>query len=70
MIPYALAAIAVTAITFATAWFWNGVNAADPTWPRGIGYWAMTLPYAPMLLWGPLLAVLTGAYWRRRRVHG
>lgn len=70
VIPFALATIAVTAITFATAWFWNGVNAADPTAPRGLGYWAMTLPYAPMLLWGPLLAILTVAYWRRRRLHG
>ncbi|WP_308295117.1 hypothetical protein [Streptomyces sp. NK08204] len=23
--------------------------------------------YAPLVLWGPLLAVLTVAYWRRRR---
>jgi hypothetical protein len=25
------------------------------------------LCYAPLLLWGPLLAVLTVAYWKRRR---
>lgn len=26
--------------------------------------------YAPLVLWGPLLAVLTVAYWKRRRVTG
>jgi hypothetical protein len=26
--------------------------------------------YAPLVLWGPLLAVLTVAYWRRRRAGG
>ncbi|WP_091105583.1 hypothetical protein [Micromonospora citrea] len=30
-------------------------------------YWVMTLCYAPLLLWGPLLAVVTFAYYRRRR---
>ncbi|MFJ3974654.1 hypothetical protein [Streptomyces sp. NPDC090021] len=28
------------------------------------------LSYLPLLLWGPLLGVLTVACWRRRRVHG
>ncbi|MEJ8654298.1 hypothetical protein WKI65_41205 [Streptomyces sp. MS1.AVA.3] len=26
--------------------------------------------YAPLILWGPLLAVLTVAYWKRRRAAG
>ncbi|MFG2990674.1 hypothetical protein ACGFZK_15540 [Streptomyces sp. NPDC048257] len=69
-IPFALAAVAVTVLACAMAWFWNGVNAGDPTAPRGLGYWAMTLSYVPVLLWGPLLAVLSAAYWCRRRTHG
>lgn len=30
----------------------------------------MTLCYAPLVLWGPLLGAVTVAYWRRRRIHG
>lgn len=28
--------------------------------------WVAAVAYAPLLLWGPLLAALTWAYWRRR----
>ncbi|MFI6472868.1 hypothetical protein ACIBL5_21735 [Streptomyces sp. NPDC050516] len=33
-------------------------------WQGGVFY----LCYTPLVLWGPLLAVLTFAYWKRRRV--
>ena len=44
-----------------------GGFADDPT-----SGWAslMALCYAPALLWGPLLAAVTMAYWRRRRSAG
>ncbi|MFI2780748.1 hypothetical protein [Streptomyces sp. ALB3] len=38
--------------------------------PSEVGGWGTYyyyLSYAPLVLWGPMLAVLTYAYWRRRR---
>jgi hypothetical protein len=34
--------------------------------PEGIAYWVMTVVYAPLLLWGPLLAVVAIASFRIR----
>ncbi|MEU9142402.1 hypothetical protein [Streptomyces sp. NPDC048349] len=71
VIPAALGATAVTGITLIGASTWNDVIAANPDSPgEGFGYWFFTLSYAPLLLWGPLLALVTAAYWRRRRIHG
>lgn len=67
-VPAALGAAAVTAITVLGAWVWNGPgNMGDPSAPDGGGYWVMTLTYLPLLAWGPLLAIVTAAYVRRRR---
>jgi hypothetical protein len=50
------------------AFGWNGPeNMGHPDAPDGAAYWVMTACYAPLLLWGPLLAVVTAAYYRRRR---
>lgn len=66
--PAALGAVAITAITVLGAWTWNGAeNMGDPSAPDGGLYWVMTLTYLPLLAWGPLLAVVTAAYVRRRR---
>ncbi|MEW2412245.1 hypothetical protein AB0953_00720 [Streptomyces sp. NPDC046866] len=66
VIPASLGALAVTAITFAGAWTWDAeMSAADA--PTGVAAWVMSFCYAPLVLWGPLLAVLTVAYGRRRR---
>ncbi len=66
--PAALGATAVTLITTWGAWNWNGPeNMGNPDSPAGAAYWVMTACYAPLLLWGPLLAVVTIAYYRRRR---
>lgn len=70
VVPAALGAIALTGITVLGASTWGQVNAANPDAPTGLGLWVFTLSYAPLLLWGPLLGVLTVAYWRRRRIHG
>lgn len=65
--PALLGAAAVTAITFAAACGgWEGQMAA-PDAPKGALAWLMTVCYAPLLAWGPLLAVVTVAYCRRRR---
>jgi hypothetical protein len=68
VVPAALGAAAVTLVTTLGAWTWNGPdNMGHPDGPDGIAYWVMTACYAPLLLWGPLLAVVTAAYYRRRR---
>lgn len=38
----------------------------DPSFPEGVAAWVMSLTYVPLLLWGPLLALATLAYHRRR----
>lgn len=70
VVPAALGAIALTGITVLGASTWNEVNAANPDAPTGPTLWIFNLSYVPLLLWGPLLGVLTVAYWRRRRIHG
>lgn len=69
-VPAALGAIALTGITVLGASTWSEVNAANPDAPTGLGLWLFNLSYAPLLLWGPLLGILTIAYWRRRRMYG
>ncbi|WP_405979701.1 hypothetical protein [Streptomyces sp. NBC_00158] len=70
VVPAALGAAAVTAITVLSAFAWNANFTQSPTAPSGAAYWFMTLCYAPLLLWGPLLAFVTAAYWRRRALRG
>lgn len=43
-------------------------EAADA--PKGGSAWLMTACYVPLPAWGPLLAVVTVAYCRRRRAAG
>jgi hypothetical protein len=67
VVPAALGAVAVTVVTVVGAAVWYGPeNNGDPEAPQGIAGLVMTACYAPMLLWGPLLAVVTAAYHRRR----
>lgn len=47
-------------------------DAVSPDYPGDAGGWSafvFYLCYAPLLLWGPLLAALAIAYWRRRRTE-
>ncbi|MFD3696680.1 hypothetical protein ACFWUZ_11090 [Streptomyces sp. NPDC058646] len=68
-VPAALGAVAVTLVTIPGAFHWS-TSMAAPGAPTGAGWWLMTLCYAPLVLWGPLLGVVTVAYWRRRRNEG
>ncbi|MEU6167113.1 hypothetical protein [Streptomyces tanashiensis] len=45
----------------------NGKGEGSPT--SGPAAWALWTTYAPLLAWGPLLAILTVAYYRRRRAN-
>lgn len=71
VVPASLGALAVTLITVFGAFAWNDAGAMGaPESPDGAKYWIMTACYAPLLLWGPLLAVVTVAYYLRRRRTG
>ena len=77
-VPAALGATLLTAVTLLSAV--NGLRGvtirgepkpADfPMHTRDLEGVLAILAYAPLLLWGPLLAVLTVAYWRRRSGSG
>jgi hypothetical protein len=68
VVPAVLGAAVLTLAAIMGVWTWNGPeNMGHPDAPDGIAYWVMTVCYAPLLLWGPLLAVVTIAYYRRRR---
>lgn len=69
VLPAAVGAAAVTLITVDGAFRWDTAM-AGPGAPTGTAYWVMTAAYAPLVLWGPLLAIVTVAYWRRRRTQG
>ncbi|MGP4022800.1 hypothetical protein [Actinomadura sp. 3N407] len=60
-----LGAAAVTLIGVAGASNWAGAMSA-PESPDGFAAALMTFAYAPFLAWGPLLAILTVHYLRRR----
>ncbi|MEU8891159.1 hypothetical protein [Streptomyces sp. NPDC048442] len=66
VVPAGLGAAAVTALTWVMALTW-GTEMSTEGAPGGGKAVVMTACYAPLLLWGPLLAVVTVAYWRRRR---
>lgn len=68
VVPASLGAVAVTWITVSSAFLWDTpANNGDPDAPQGIARAVMTACYAPLLAWGPLLAVVTVAYALRRR---
>lgn len=58
VIPAGIGAILITLITFSQLSMWHLVDTA--------GLPLMGQTYAPLLAWGPLLAVLTVAYVVRR----
>ncbi|MER6915857.1 hypothetical protein ABT354_29635 [Streptomyces sp. NPDC000594] len=68
VVPASLGAVLVTLITVSGAFTWNDTdNMGAAGSPDGGLYWVMTACYVPLLAWGPLLAVVTVAYYRRRR---
>ncbi|MCT2590164.1 hypothetical protein LHJ74_09605 [Streptomyces sp. N2-109] len=71
VIPASAAALFLTPFTILCALRWNEPDTmGSPDAPTGTAATIMNACYAPMLLWGPLLAVVTIAYYRRRRAHG
>jgi hypothetical protein len=65
-VPAALGAAALTWISVGSALGWNDPASAVEGFPEGGWAILMTACYAPLLLWGPLLAVVTAAYVVRR----
>ncbi|MFI0355523.1 hypothetical protein [Actinomadura sp. 9N407] len=64
----ALGAVAVTMISAMFVGMWSDPESlASPEAPQGLAAWLMTLCYLPFLAWGPLLAIVTVAYYLRRR---
>lgn len=67
VVPALLGALAVTALT--TQMFWGGWPADEggSEAPQGMAALIMNACYVPMLLWGPLVAVVAVSYALRRR---
>lgn len=65
IVPASLGAVALTVLC-AMVTLIPGGPLDNPDFPRGIAGMLMGLCYAPLLAWGPLVAVLTIAYARRR----
>ncbi|WP_129843214.1 hypothetical protein [Streptomyces sp. RFCAC02] len=61
-IPAALGALACTVYGVLFVWTTLHSDMAITPW----GEWVMTICYVPMIAWGPLLAVVTAHYYRRR----
>ncbi len=65
--PAALGALAVTAVMLLMFWDALPASGGGSEAPQGAAAWIMNACYLPLLLWGPLLTVVTVAYVRRRR---
>ncbi|MGI5489979.1 hypothetical protein [Microtetraspora malaysiensis] len=63
VVPAGLGAVVLMVLTIPRAGGFGGAVGA----PTGLPLVVMNVCYAPLLLWGPLLAVVTVAYHRRRR---
>ncbi|MCX5203689.1 hypothetical protein OG897_19805 [Streptomyces sp. NBC_00237] len=64
VVPATLGALIMTAVTFSQYVMWDKVNDGNLT---GIHRSIMGWCYVPLLLWGPLLGVVTVSYYLRRR---
>jgi hypothetical protein len=65
VVPAAVGAVLLTAI-WAYA-FRNGLALEDLEFTSEAWHIVLIAAYAPLLLWGPLLGLVTYAYWKRRR---
>lgn len=71
VIPATLGVIALIFMCGICLVAWNSPeNNGDPGAPHGVAGVVMVAAYAPALLWPVLLAVVTVAYWVRRRRDG
>jgi hypothetical protein len=72
-VPAALGAAALSYFCAQVATDWGDPEPGDPdaaNYPRGAAGVVMAACYAPLVAWGPLLAVVTVAYVVRRTRHG
>ncbi|MFE2288382.1 hypothetical protein ACFXDJ_29975 [Streptomyces sp. NPDC059443] len=70
VVPATLGACAVTALSLQMFWGGAPADVGGSEAPQGAAAWIMNACYVPMLLWGPLLFVVTVAYYLRRRGAG
>ncbi len=66
ILPASLASILLTVLGVEGVARWSTV-ASEPESPRGFAFDVMTAAYAPLVLWGPLLAAATFGYVLRVR---
>ncbi|MFJ7206539.1 hypothetical protein ACIQWR_23780 [Streptomyces sp. NPDC098789] len=64
--PAALGALAATGVVIPMFLGGTPAGAGGPDGPHGAAAWIMNACYAPLVLWGPLVALVTLAYARRR----
>ncbi|HEX2314501.1 MAG TPA: hypothetical protein VHJ17_12230 [Thermomonospora sp.] len=69
IVPASLGALALTAL-WTPIVFQGFESGSDPELPHGAKAVILWVCYAPLVLWGPLLAAVTVAYAIRRRRHG
>ncbi|WP_419992559.1 hypothetical protein [Streptomyces boninensis] len=70
-LPAIAAATVLTAAGILGVVGWTSAeNMGAATSPHGAAFWVMTLAYAPLVLWGPLLGVVAIASYRIRRQGG
>jgi hypothetical protein len=66
ILPATLASVFLTVTCVTSAFRWSH-NMSYPVSPHGVAGTVMTAAYAPLLAWGPLLAIATWGYWLRVR---
>jgi hypothetical protein len=68
VVPASLGAVSLMVLWTPILWEWTSSGLVGPGVEPG-GAWNAVLfaAYVPLVLWGPLLAVVTAAYWWRRR---
>ncbi|MGW4893511.1 hypothetical protein ACWEQL_14800 [Kitasatospora sp. NPDC004240] len=70
VVPAALGSLAATAVTLPMFLGGMPADAGGSDGPQGVAAWIMNACYVPLLLWGPLVAVVTAAYTRQRMRNG
>ncbi|WP_229845182.1 hypothetical protein [Streptomyces cinnamoneus] len=67
VVPATLGSLAATALAWPMFLLTTPAGAGGAEAPQGTAAFVMNACYFPLLLWGPLVAILTVAYARRRR---
>ncbi|MEU1312073.1 hypothetical protein ABZ419_24685 [Streptomyces cinnamoneus] len=70
VVPATLGSLAATALAWPMFLLTTPAGAGGAEGPQGMAGFVMNACYFPLLLWGPLVAILTVAYVRRRRNGG